>query len=117
MSYTSVGRPARARSVWVDVHDTTVHVLYTCPANCTTEITFLHMVNVGTNNSVTIKWYIAASAYTSNFLNGKNLSAGEYVTFSPMRLFLAPGDEIRVETSSADHLDVIASAIETFTTN
>ena len=118
MAYLATSdRPARAKSVWVDVQDTDLHILYTCPPNCTTEITFLHLVNAGSTNSVTIKWYIAATAYTSNFLAAKNTAAGEYITFSPMRLFLATGDQITVQTTSADHIDVIASAIETFIIN
>ena len=110
-------KPSRAKSFWVDVQDTALHTAYTCPPNCTAEITYLHVVNAGSNNTVTVRWYIAASAYTSNFVGGKNMSASEYITFSPMTLYLAAGDLITIQTTVSGHLDLIGSVIETFIPN
>jgi hypothetical protein len=57
---------------------------------------------------------VASTAYLSNFLAGKNLGAGDYITFNPMQVFLSAGDQIRVTTTSAGHVDIIGSIIETF---
>ena len=110
----ALDRPSRNKSFWADVQDTTLHTAYTCPPNCSAEIVFLHVVNAGSNNTVSVKWYIAASTYTSNFVGAKNLNTGEYVTFSPLRLFLSPGDMIQIQTTGAGHMDLIGSAVETF---
>ena len=108
-------RPSRNKSFWADVQDTDLHTAYTCPPNCSAEIVFLHVVNAGSNNTVSVKWYVAADSYTSNFVGGKNLGTSEFQTFSPIRLFLAPGDMIQLQTTSAGHMDLIGSAVETFT--
>ena len=110
-------RPSRSKSFYADVQDTTLHTAYTCPPNCSTEIVFLHVVNAGSTNTVSVKWYISANTYTSNFVGGKNLGTGEYVTFSPLRLFLSPGDKIQIQTTGAGHMDLIGSAVETFVPN
>ena len=110
----ALDRASRNKSFWADVQDTTLHTAYTCPPNCSTEIVFLHVVNAGSTNTVSVKWYIAASTYTSNFVGGKNLNTGEYVTFSPLRLFLSSGDMIQIQTTGAGHMDLIGSAVETF---
>jgi hypothetical protein len=57
---------------------------------------------------------VASTAYSSNFLAGKNMSAGDYLTFVPVQIFLNAGDEVRVQTGSAGHVDTIGSVIETF---
>lgn len=110
----ALDRPSRNKSFWADVHDTALHTAYTCPANCSAEIVFLHIVNAGSTNTVSAKWYVAADSYTSNFVGGKNLHTGEFVTFSPIRLFLAPGDMIQIQTVSAGHVDLVGSVVETF---
>ena len=110
----ALDRPSRNKSFWGHTTDTALHTAYTCPPNCSAEIVFLHVVNAGSTNTVSVKWYIAADTYTSNFVGGKNLTTGEYVTFSPIRLFLAPGDKIQIQTVGAGHMDLIGSAVETF---
>jgi hypothetical protein len=65
-------------------------------------------------NTITIKVYVAATAYLSNFLSGKNVGAGDYITFVPLQIFLSAGDQIRVTTGSAGHVDTIGSVVETF---
>jgi len=112
MNYPS--KSTRPKSFAGDVKTTTSTTVYTCPQNCTAELSFLHVVNVSGNNTVRVYWYLAATGYSSNFLGGKNMSAAEYITFSPMQLFLSPGDQIRVVTDVAGHLDIIGSVIETF---
>ena len=107
-------KPSRAKSFWADVQDTALHTAYTCPPNCSAEIVFLHVVNAGSTNTVSVKWYIAADTYTSNFVGGKNLSTGEYITFSPISLFLASGDMIQIQSVGAGHMDLIGSVVETF---
>ena len=107
-------RPARAKSFWADAKTTDLIVAYTCPPNCTAEITYLHVVNAGGNNTVSVKWYVSASAYSSNFVGGKNLATGEFITFSPMTIYLASGDQITIQTTTAGHLDLVGSVIETF---
>jgi hypothetical protein len=110
-------RPSRNISFWGHTADTALHTTYTCPPNCSAEIVFLHVVNAGSNNTVSVKWYIAADSYTSNFVGGKNLGTSEFVTFSPIRLFLSPSDMIQFQTTGAGHMDLIGSAVETFLPN
>lgn len=110
----SPNKAIRAKSFYGDIKTTTETTLYTCPANCTAEITFLHTINVSGTNTVSIKIYFAAPAYIHNFLVGKNLGAGDYITFDPMQIFLSPGDQVRITTGSAGHVDIIGSVLENF---
>jgi len=111
---TSPNKPTRAKSFFGDVKTTAETTIYTCPPNCSAEITFLHTINVTGNNTVTIKIHIAATNYSSNFLAGRNMVAGDYLTFVPVQIFLSAGDQVRVTTSNAGHVDTIGSAVETF---
>jgi hypothetical protein len=108
------GRPARRRSVYGHNSGTTTEDVYTCPPNCTAELSYLHIINTTGNVSIEIEWYVAADTYTSHFLTGKNLGAGEYVTFSDIEIVLAPGDKIQVTPSSASHVDTILTVTEVF---
>ena len=108
------GRPARRRSVWGHNVGTTTEDVYTCPPNCTAELSYIHVINALGNVSIKIQWYVAADAYTSNFLTGKNLGANEYVTFSDIEIVLAPGDKIQVTPATAGHIDSILTVTETF---
>ena len=108
------GRPARRRSVYGHNTGTTTEDVYTCPPNCTAEISYLHVHNSTGNVSIEIEWYVAADTYTSHFLEGKNLGSGEYITFSDIEIVLAPGDKIQVTPSTAGHLDTILTVTETF---
>jgi hypothetical protein len=65
-------------------------------------------------NTITIKIYDSSAAYLSNFLAGKNMGAGDYLTFVPMQIFLEAGDQVRVTTGSTGHVDTIGSVVETF---
>jgi hypothetical protein len=115
MSFFNQGKPARIKSVWGHNSGTTYETVYTCPANCTAELTFVHVVNGGgSTNSVDVEWYVSADSYTSHFLKGKSLGASDYITFTNIDLVLQPGDEIRVTPASAGHIDTILTVTETF---
>lgn len=114
MSLVSQGRPARKRSVWGHNTGTTTETVYTCPANCTAEVTFIHIHNSLGNPDIDVEWYIAEDNYTSHFLEGKNLGASEYLQFPDIELVLQTGDRIQVTPSVAAHLDTILTVTETF---
>lgn len=115
MSLVNQGKSARIKSVYGHNSGTAYETVYTCPANCIAEITFVHVVNgAGSTNSVEVEWYVSADNYTSHFLKGKSLNASEYVTFSDIDLVLQSGDEIRVTPTSAGHIDTILTVTETF---
>lgn len=92
----------------------TTEDVYTCPPNCTAEISYLHVHNGSGNVNIEIEWYISDDNYTSHFLEGKNLGAGEYVTFSDIEIVLSAGDKIQVTPSAAGHVDTILTVTETF---
>ena len=115
MSLVNQGKAARIKSVWGHNSGTTYETVYTCPANCIAELTFVHVVNGGgSTNSVDVEWYVAADNYTSHFLSGKSLNAGDYINFTNIDLVLQSGDEIRVTPISAGHIDTILTVTETF---
>ena len=115
MSFSQQGKPARIKSVYGHNSGTTTEDVYVCPANCTAEVTFIHVVNGGSStNSVDVEWYVAADTYTSHFLKGKSINASDYVSFPNIDLVLQPGDKIQVTPSSAGHIDTIITITETF---
>ena len=115
MSFSQQGKPARIKSVYGHNSGTTTEDVYVCPANCTAEVTFIHVVNGGSStNSVEVEWYVAADTYTSHFLKGKSINASDYVSFPNIDLVLQPGDKIQVTPSSAGHIDTIITITETF---
>jgi hypothetical protein len=91
-----------------------VEAVYTCPANCVAELNYLHVHNTTGNTDITIQWYIAADNYTSHYLEGKNLGAGEFVTFPDIELVLQAGDRLEIKPSVAAHVDTILTVTETF---
>jgi len=115
MSLVNQGKPSRMRSVYGHNSTNTTEVVYTCPANCVAEVTFIHVVNGGgSTNSVDVEWYVAADSYTSHFLSGKSLNAGDYVSFTNIDLVLQPGDKIQNVPTTAGHIDTILTVTETF---
>ena len=114
MSLINQGKSARIKSVYGHNTGTTTETIYTCPPNCTTEVTFIHVHNSSGNTSIEIEWYIAADNYTSHCLEGKNLCAAEYLQFADIELVLQAGDEIRVTPATAAHIDTIMTVTETF---
>ena len=114
MTLFTQGKPSRKKSVWGHNTGTTTEDVYVCPANCIAEINFIHIHNSTGNTNIDIEWYVAADTYTSHFLEGKNLGAGEYVTFADIELVLAAGDKIQVTPDTASHIDTILTVTETF---
>ena len=115
MSLLQQGKSARIKSVYGHNTGTTAETVYTCPANCVAEITFIHVVNGGSStNSVEVEWYVDSDSYTSHFLKGKSIGASDYISFSQIDLVLQPSDEIRVTPTSAGHIDTILTVTETF---
>ena len=115
MSLVNQGKPSRMRSVYGHNSGTATEVVYTGPANCVAEVTFIHIVNGGgSTNSVDVEWYVAADNYTSHFLSGKSLGSSDYVTFTGIDLVLQPGDKIQNVPNSAGHIDTILTVTETF---
>ena len=115
MSLFNQGKASRMRSVYGHNSGTTTEDVYTCPANCVAELTFVHVVNGGgSTNSVDVLWYVAEDNYTSHFLSGKSLGSGDNTTFINIDLVLQPGDKIQVTPTSAGHIDTILTVTETF---
>jgi hypothetical protein len=114
MSLFSQGKSARKKSVYGHNTGTSTEVVYTCPANCVAEVTFIHVHNSTGNTNIEIEWYVAEDDYTSHFLEGKNLGASEYVQFPDIELVLQPGDKIQVTPDTAAHIDTILTITETF---
>jgi len=114
MALTPSGKSARKKSVWGHNTGTTTEDVYVCPANCVAEVSYIHIHNSTGNTNIDIEWYVAADTYTSHFLEGKNLGAGEYVTFSDVELILQSGDKIQITPDTAAHVDSILTVTETF---
>ncbi len=114
MTLFSQGKSARKKSVYGHNTGTTTETVYTCPANCVAEVTFIHIHNSTGNTNIEVEWYVAADSYTSHFLEGKNLGAAEYVQFPDIELVLQPGDKIQVTPDSTAHIDTILTVTETF---
>ena len=116
MTLLAPGKPARMRSVYGHNTGTSLEVVYTCPANCVAEVTFIHLVNGATSGTtnVDVEWYVAADSYASHFLHGKSLAHSDFISFPDIDLVLQPGDKIQVQPSIAGHLDTIITVTETF---
>ena len=115
MSFVNQGKPARIKSVYGHNSGTTTENVYTCPANCTAEITFIHVVNGGgSTNTVEVGWYVSADTYVSKFLSAKSIGGGDYISFNQIDLVLQPNDQIRVTPTAAGHIDTILTVTETF---
>lgn len=114
MTLLSQGKPSRKRSVWGHNLTSATEDVYVCPPNCTAELSFLHIHNTTGNTDITIEWYVAADDYTSHFLEGKNLGAGEVAAFYDIELILQEGDKLQVTPSHAAHVDTILTVTETF---
>lgn len=115
MSLVSQGKPARKKSVWGHNNGTTTEDVYTCPANCVAEVTYIIVNNSGgSTNTVSVKWYDASASYASGFVEGKSLNAGDFIQFADIELVLEAGDKIQVTPTSAGHIDTVITVTETF---
>lgn len=115
MSLVSQGKPARKKSVWGHNNGTTTEDVYTCPANCIAEVTYIVVNNSGgSTNTISIKWYDASATYASGFIEGKSLNAGDFIELPHIELVLEPGDKIQVTPTSSGHIDTVITVTETF---
>lgn len=122
MTLVSQGKPARVNSFHVSaLVENTSAVLYTCPSNCTAEITMLLIVNANGNTTVDVTWEDADNPFnpsdTSTFILGsKNMTAGEYVLFTGATLVLQAGDTLEITPSgnASPHIDGMCTVTETF---
>ena len=115
MTQFSIGKPARRKSVWGHNTSTTTEDVYTCPANCIAEVTYLIVNNSGgSTNSVSVKWYDSSETYASGFVEGKSLNAGDFLEFNTIDIILEAGDKIQITPTSAGHIDSIITVTETF---
>ena len=115
MSLTHQGKPARKRSVWGHNTGTTTEDVYTCPANCVAELTYLLVNNSGgSTNTVSVKWYDTSASYASGFVEGKSLNAGDFLQFADIELVLEAGDKIQITPTSTGHIDTVLTVTETF---
>jgi hypothetical protein len=119
MSLVNQGKAARKKSVWGHNTGTSTEDVYTCPANCVAELTFLLINNSGSStNTVDVKWYDASgnngAGYASGFITSKSLNAGDSVQYADIELVLEPGDKIQLTPTSSGHIDSILTFTETF---
>ena len=115
MTLVTQGKPSRKRSVWGHNTGTTTEDVYTCPANCIAEVTYIIVNNSGgSTNTVSVKWYDSSETYASGFVEGKSLNAGDFLEFNSIDLVLEPGDKIQLTPTSAGHIDSIVTVTETF---
>lgn len=115
MTQFSIGKPARRKSVWGHNTGTTTEDVYTCPANCIAEVTYIIVNNSGAStNSVSVKWYDSSETYASGFVEGKSLNAGDFLEFNNIDIVLESGDKIQLTPTSAGHIDSIVTVTETF---
>ena len=115
MSLVSQGKPARKKSVWGHNNGTTTEDVYTCPANCVAEVTYIIVNNSGgSTNTISVKWYDSSATYASGFVEGKSLNAGDFIQFADIELVLEAGDKIQVTPTSAGHIDTVVTVTETF---
>ena len=117
MSLFNQGKSARTISSGVicDTEDA-VETLYTCPANCRSEVTMLFCVNANGTTTALAKWVRASDSAEFRLIGGKNLSLGESVLLTGATLVLEPGDTIKCVASSnaSPELDFMCTVIETF---
>ena len=103
--------------------DEAVETLYTCPANCRGHVSMLHLVNSGGTVTVDVVFNRASASQTkfnsdslAHILGGKNMSTGDYITFTGAVMVMEPGDTI---TCTADgttpDVDIMATVEEFFT--
>ena len=115
MAVLHQGKPARKRSVWGHNNGTTTEDVYTCPANCVAELSYLIVNNSGgSTNTISVKWYDASDSYASGFVEGKSLNAGSFLEFANIELMMEAGDKIQVTPTTAGHIDTVLTVTETF---
>lgn len=117
MALVSSGKAARVRSTYVSaVVSGTVYTLYTCPANCVSEVSMLLVSGVTGTPSIKVIWNTSLDDGDCYILSGKNIAVGEFVLFTGATLVLQPGDTLTVigTSGSAIHADASCTVTETF---
>ena len=114
MSLTNQGKPARIKSVAGNNTGTAAEDVYTCPANCRADISFIHILNVGSSNTVTLAWFQATGSVTTKILSAKSMAQGDFQQFSDISIILTAGDKIQVTPGSSGDVETIVTITETF---
>ena len=114
MSLTNQGKPARIKSVAGNNTGTAAEDVYTCPANCRADVSFIHVLNVGATNTVTLEWFQATGSVTTKILSAKSFATGAFEQFTDIRIILSAGDKIKVTPGSAGDVETIITITETF---
>lgn len=115
MALVSSGKAARSRSTQVScLVSGTEYTLYTCPANCVSEVSMLLLSGVTGTPSVKAFWNTNGDKV--HILGGKNIAVGEFVLFTGATLILQSGESLSVvgTSASAIHLDAACTVTETF---
>ena len=102
--------------------DEAVETLYTCPSNCRSHMSMLHLVNAGGTVTVDVEFNRSAASQAAlgvdaqaHILGGKNMSTGDYIQFLGAVMVLEPGDTVTiVADGSSPHVDAIATVEEFF---
>lgn len=102
--------------------DEAVETLYTCPANCRSHMSMLHLVNAGGTVTVDVEFNRSAATQSAlgvdasaHILGGKNMSAGDFVQFLGAVMVMEPGDTVTVTADgTTPTVDVIATLEEFF---
>ena len=114
MSLLSQGKPARIKSFAGNNTGTTAEDVYTCPANCRADVSFIHVLNVGTTNTITLEWFQATGSVSTKILSAKSFAQGAFEQFTDLRIALSAGDKIRVTPGSSGDVETIVTVTETF---
>ena len=83
--------------------DEAVETIYTCPANCRSHVSMLHVVNAGGTVTIDVSLVRASSTQTNlgvdasaHILGGKNMSTGDYIQFTGAEMVLEAGDSVTI---------------------
>ena len=96
--------------------------LYTCPSNCRSHMSMLHLVNAGGTVTVDVEFNRSSATQSAlgvdasvHILGGKNMSTGDYIQFLGAVMVLEPGDTVTVTADgTTPTVDVIATVEEFF---
>lgn len=124
----TVGRNVTTNSRMITVNrrcDTNAQLetLYTCPANCRSHVSMLHVVNFNGTVTIDITFNRVSATQTklgvdaqAHILGSKNMSQGDFVQFLGAEMVMEPGDTIKiVATGSTAQVDAMATVEEFFT--
>tara|TARA_X000001036_G_scaffold402805_1_gene408890 strand:+ start:422 stop:778 length:357 start_codon:yes stop_codon:yes gene_type:complete len=114
MSLLNQGKPARIKSVAGNNTGTAAEDVYTCPANCRADISFIHVLNVGATNTITLDWLQATGSVSTKILSAKSFATGAFEQFADLRVILTAGDKIRITPGSSGDVETIVTVTETF---